>query len=48
MAGDPKSVADFKNGRMNAAKALMGRVMAATQGKGNPVLIQKLLEKRLG
>ncbi|MBR5485358.1 MAG: Asp-tRNA(Asn)/Glu-tRNA(Gln) amidotransferase subunit GatB [Oscillospiraceae bacterium] len=47
IAANPKSVDDYKKGKVAASKALMGQVMAKTAGKGNPVLIQELLEKKL-
>lgn len=40
---NPKSVADFKNGKTNAAKALIGQVMKETRGKANPVLATELM-----
>lgn len=47
LENNKKSVEDYKNGKLNAAKALMGQVMAASGGKGNPSLIQRLIEERL-
>lgn len=47
IASDPKTVAAVKAGRTNAAKALMGKIMAKTGGKGNPVKINELLEAAL-
>ena len=44
---DPKSVADYKSGKTAALKAIMGKIMAKTQGRGNPVLISDLLSERL-
>ena len=43
----PKSVADYKKGKQAAAKAIVGRVMQKTDGRGNPVIIQRLLEEEL-
>ena len=43
----PKSVADYKKGKQAAAKAIVGRVMQKTDGRGNPVIIQRLLEAEL-
>lgn len=43
VARNPKSVEDYKKGKKAAAKAIMGQVMSATKGRGNPVLIEKLL-----
>lgn len=47
IAADPGSVAAFKAGRTAAAKAIMGKIMAKTGGKGNPVKINELLEAAL-
>ena len=47
IASDPKTVAAVKAGRTNAAKALMGKIMAKTGGKGNPVKINEFLEAAL-
>ena len=44
---NPKSVADYKKGKTAAAKAIMGQVMAKTQGRGNPVLIGEILDEEL-
>ena len=44
---NPKSVADYKKGKQAAAKAIVGRVMQKTDGRGNPVIIQRLLEAEL-
>jgi aspartyl-tRNA(Asn)/glutamyl-tRNA(Gln) amidotransferase subunit B len=48
MAANPQAVADFKAGNQRAFGALVGAAMKATQGKGNPPLITKLLKDRLG
>lgn len=42
-----KSVSDYKAGKDNALKFLMGQVMAATRGKANPQVVQKTLKKKL-
>ena len=44
---NPKSVEDYKKGKVTAAKAIMGQVMGATKGRGNPLLIEKLLNEAL-
>lgn len=44
---NPKSVEDYKKGKVAAAKAIMGQVMSKTQGRGNPILIDKLLTEAL-
>ncbi len=47
MESNPKSIADFKNGKLQAVKALMGQAMAKTSGRGNPALIQEILDGEL-
>lgn len=47
IAANPKSVADYKKGKTAAAKAIMGLVMSKTRGRGNPMLIDKLLTEAL-
>lgn len=42
-----KSVADYKKGKVNAAKSLMGQIMGRTSGRGNPVILQRLLNEYL-
>ncbi len=44
---NPKSVADYRKGKKTAAKAITGKAMAASGGKANPVLVQKLVEFEL-
>ncbi|MCD7774303.1 MAG: Asp-tRNA(Asn)/Glu-tRNA(Gln) amidotransferase subunit GatB [Clostridiales bacterium] len=44
---NPKSIEDYKKGKTAAAKAIMGQVMGRTQGRGNPILIDKLLTEAL-
>jgi aspartyl-tRNA(Asn)/glutamyl-tRNA(Gln) amidotransferase subunit B len=48
IADHPQPVADYKAGNQRAFGALVGASMKATQGKGNPPLINKLLKDRLG
>jgi len=40
-------VEDFKNGKENAIKFLMGQVMKETQGKANPQMVMKMLKEKL-
>lgn len=40
----PKLFDDYKNGKTAAKKAIIGRVMAATQGRANPVLADEIFE----
>ena len=47
IAANAQAVADYKAGNMRAFGALVGQAMKATQGKGNPPLINKLLHDRL-
>lgn len=37
------SVSDYKNGKTNALKAIMGKAMAKCNGKGNPRLVEQLI-----
>jgi aspartyl-tRNA(Asn)/glutamyl-tRNA(Gln) amidotransferase subunit B len=45
---NPDAVAQIAAGRMNAFGFLVGQVMKASQGKGNPKVITDLLKKALG
>ncbi len=47
LAANAASVADFKAGKENALKFLMGQVMSATQGRANPMAVNELLRKKL-
>jgi len=47
VAANPKSVADYRRGKLAAAKAVIGNVMSKTAGKGNPVIIQRLVEEAM-
>ncbi|MGN1097935.1 MAG: Asp-tRNA(Asn)/Glu-tRNA(Gln) amidotransferase GatCAB subunit B, partial [Clostridia bacterium] len=44
---NPRSIADFRKGKLQAVKALMGQAMAKTAGRGNPALIQEILDCEL-
>ena len=44
---NPKAVADYKAGKQQSLKFLMGQVMRATGGRANPKLVIELLEKKL-
>lgn len=46
-AANPKSVEDYRGGKQNAAKALVGQLMKATKGQANPSVAQKLLYEEL-
>ena len=47
LAANEKSVTDFKAGKENALKYLMGQIMKETGGKANPQMVTELLKKRL-
>jgi aspartyl-tRNA(Asn)/glutamyl-tRNA(Gln) amidotransferase subunit B len=44
---NPKSIEDFKGGKEKAFGFLVGQSMAATRGKGDPVMVNTLLRKKL-
>ena len=44
---DEKSAADYKRGKLAAAQAIIGKVMSATGGRGNPVIINEIVYKLL-
>ncbi|MBI4637777.1 MAG: Asp-tRNA(Asn)/Glu-tRNA(Gln) amidotransferase subunit GatB [Candidatus Rokubacteria bacterium] len=44
---NPKAIDDWKRGKTAAAKALVGAVMKATQGKANPGIVNRLLQEKL-
>jgi aspartyl-tRNA(Asn)/glutamyl-tRNA(Gln) amidotransferase subunit B len=41
------SVEDYKKGKENALKFLMGQVMKETKGKANPQIVQEMLKKKM-
>ena len=47
VAKNPKAVEDYKKGKKEVTKFLVGQVMAATRGKANPQVVQELLEKTM-
>ncbi|MBT4594255.1 Asp-tRNA(Asn)/Glu-tRNA(Gln) amidotransferase subunit GatB [bacterium] len=47
VADNPKVVEDYKSGKDRLFGFFVGSAMKATKGKGNPVVIQKLLKKHL-
>ena len=47
LSQNEKVAADYKKGKKNALMFLVGKVMAASHGKANPQVVQKLLEERL-
>lgn len=47
IAANPKSLADYKGGKLNAINAFKGYLMKATKGQASPTLVHELLEKKL-
>jgi aspartyl-tRNA(Asn)/glutamyl-tRNA(Gln) amidotransferase subunit B len=45
---NPQPVADFRKGKEQALKFLVGQVMKATRGRANPQMANELLKKKLG
>ena len=43
MAQEQKSVADYRQGKKVAAKAVIGKVMAAMGGRGNPLMVNEIV-----
>lgn len=44
---NPKSVQDYIKGKKTASKAIIGKAMAISKGKANPITVQKLVEDEL-
>ncbi len=44
---NPKPVADYKGGKQEALKFLVGQVMRETRGRAKPDLVHELLEQSL-
>ena len=42
-----KAVADYKAGKTQSLKFLVGQVMKSTRGRANPNLVNKILKQRL-
>ncbi len=47
LAANQKSVEEFRSGKDKAFNALVGQVMKATKGKGNPAQVNELLKNKL-
>jgi aspartyl-tRNA(Asn)/glutamyl-tRNA(Gln) amidotransferase subunit B len=47
IAGNSKSVSDYRGGKEAALKYLVGQVMRLSRGKANPQIVQELLKKEL-
>jgi aspartyl-tRNA(Asn)/glutamyl-tRNA(Gln) amidotransferase subunit B len=45
--GNQQAVADYRAGKEQALKFLVGQVMKATRGRANPKLVNELLKKKL-
>jgi aspartyl-tRNA(Asn)/glutamyl-tRNA(Gln) amidotransferase subunit B len=48
LAGNQKSVDDYRGGREQALGFLVGQVMRATKGQANPALVNRILKEKLG
>jgi len=44
---NPRIVADYRAGKKKAVQSLVGQAMRATKGRGNPGVMQELLETLL-
>ena len=44
----PEAVENFKKGKENALKFLVGQVMRKSRGRANPQVVNELLRERLG
>ena len=47
IAANPKSVEDYRSGKIAALNSLKGQVMKLSKGKANPALVGEILEKKL-
>jgi len=47
LAANPKAVADYRRGKQEALKFLVGQVMRQTRGRANPSLVHQLLLDKL-
>ncbi len=48
LSENPQAIEDYKNGKDNALKYLMGQLMKKSKGKAKPDAASKILEKELG
>ncbi|MFC2033791.1 Asp-tRNA(Asn)/Glu-tRNA(Gln) amidotransferase subunit GatB [Chloroflexota bacterium] len=44
---NPQALADYKNGKEQALKFIIGQVMKATRGRANPQIVNELLDKKI-
>jgi aspartyl-tRNA(Asn)/glutamyl-tRNA(Gln) amidotransferase subunit B len=47
ISGNSQAVSDYKAGKTQSLKFLVGRVMKATRGRANPNLVSELLQRKL-
>ena len=47
LSANVRAVADYRNGKTAALRALQGQVMSRTSGRADPVLLERLLKERL-
>ncbi|NPV72627.1 MAG: Asp-tRNA(Asn)/Glu-tRNA(Gln) amidotransferase subunit GatB [Pelotomaculum sp.] len=47
IAGNPRTVEDYRSGKEKALGFLVGQVMKATRGKANPELVNRLLKEKI-
>jgi aspartyl-tRNA(Asn)/glutamyl-tRNA(Gln) amidotransferase subunit B len=48
LTDNPSAVEDFRAGKENSIKFLMGQVMKETKGKANPPMVMEMLKKKMG
>ena len=44
---NPEMVADYRRGKINVDKALMGKIIASSKGKASPQLVTEILQRKL-
>ena len=47
LAANPKAVADYRAGKQEAVKFLVGQVMRETRGRANPATLTEILKAKL-
>jgi aspartyl-tRNA(Asn)/glutamyl-tRNA(Gln) amidotransferase subunit B len=47
IANNPKAVEDYKKGKENAQKFLLGQTMGVTKGRANPKVVERILKRFL-
>jgi aspartyl-tRNA(Asn)/glutamyl-tRNA(Gln) amidotransferase subunit B len=48
ISANPSIVAEFRAGKERAFNSLVGKAMAASKGKANPVQVNAVLKRKLG